>query len=118
MIDIERQKEAQELYELVVEGGNKFLRNARLFELSELRMQNPSFEELSRVFKQVSYIVASIVDDIDPTMAETAIDCSATMEKMAFAVQRDDKESLDRLVDQLEQLLSRPFTPTLPHDYQ
>lgn len=98
--------QAQSLYLRVLEVANLFLRNAQQFEVSVLQGHNPSYAELAKIMRQVSGIVHNLVDDIDPMKAHQAIEYTSIMEKMALAINEEDQESLDRLVEQLDQ---KPF---------
>lgn len=98
--------QAQQLYLKVLEVANLFLRNAQQFEISVLQGHNPSYAELSKIMRQVSGLVHNLVDDIDPMMAHQALEYTGIMEKMALAINKGEQETLDRLVEQLDQ---KPF---------
>ncbi|WP_336275287.1 hypothetical protein [Vreelandella indica] len=98
--------QAQELYLKVLEVANMFLRNAQQFEISVLQGHNPSYAELAKIMRQVSGLVHNLVDDIDPMMAHQAIEYTSIMEKMALAINEGEQQTLDLLVEQLDQ---KPF---------
>jgi len=57
----EKLKDAQELYELVLEGASHFLRNAKAFEIHILRGHNPSYEEIAEIMGSLASFSVSVV---------------------------------------------------------
>lgn len=89
--------DAQELYEIILETANKFLRNAQLFEIHVLQGHKPSYEELAEIMDMVAHIVFELADDIDPMLAQKANDYVYLMRKMAIAITNDEGVILFRV---------------------
>ena len=99
-------EDAQELYVLILQTANKFLRSAQLFEISVLKDFNPSFEELARIMRQVADVVYTLSHDDDPWLAQKAIEYVDIMHHMALAVIGEDELRLKELVRELDE---KPF---------
>ncbi len=94
--------DAQELYELILETANKFLKNAKMFEMHVLRDHNPTYEELAKIMHQVSVIIFELADDEDPMLSQKAADYAFIMKRMGKAITDDDDKLLKELTDELE----------------
>lgn len=98
--------DAQELYELILKVANKFLTNAKRFEISVLRDHNPTYEELAEIMHTVGAMVYDLTSDTDPMIAQKALDYVQIMTKMSIAIRNDDKVGLSNLTLELDQ---KPF---------
>jgi predicted urease superfamily metal-dependent hydrolase len=94
--------DAQELYELILETANKFLKNAKMFEMHVLRDHNPTYEELAKIMHQVSVMIFELADDEDPMLSQKAADYAFIMKRMGKAITDDDDKLLKELTDELE----------------
>lgn len=94
--------DAQELYELILETANKFLKNAKMFEMHVLRDHNPTYEELARIMHQVSAMIFELADDEDPMLSQKAAEYAFIMKRMGKAITDDDDKLLKELTDELE----------------
>jgi len=98
--------QAQELYFKILQVANRFLRNARQFEVSVLQDHNPSYEELAKIMKHIAGIVHNLMDDVDPMTAHQALEYAMIMEKMALAINEGNQHELDSLTNALDK---KPF---------
>lgn len=99
-------EDAQRLYELILRNANIFLTNARYFEMNVLQGTNPTYDEIAKIMKAVSDVIRDVVDEIDPILAQKAIDYTTIMGRMGEAINAGDQDTLDALVLELEQ---KPF---------
>jgi len=102
----EKQSKAQVLYFKILEVANRFLRNAKQFEVHILQGHNPSYEELAKIMKTIAGVVHELTDDVDPMFAYQALEYAMIMEKMALAITQGKQEQLDELTEQLDK---KPF---------
>lgn len=98
--------DAQKLYELILETANKFLKNARMFEMHVLRDHNPTYEELAIIMHQVSMMIFELADDVDPMLSQKAADYAFIMKRMGKAITDNDDKLLKELTDELD---DKPF---------
>jgi predicted urease superfamily metal-dependent hydrolase len=98
--------DAQKLYELILETANKFLRNARMFEMHVLRDHNPTYEELAKIMHQVSTVIFELADDVDPMLSQKAADYAFIMKRMGKAITDNDDKLLEELAEELDK---KPF---------
>jgi hypothetical protein len=101
-----RPEQVQDLYDKVLETANRFLRNAQQFEISILQGHNPSYDALAKLMRNVATLIHGMIDEVDPMMAQKAIEYTAIMEKMALAIKKSDQPGLDALVAELDR---KPF---------
>lgn len=94
--------EAQDLYELILQVANKFLRNAKRFELHILQDHKPTYAEMADIMDDVAHIIFELADDYDPMLAQKANDYVYIMRSMGIAIREDDKVRLSKLVEELE----------------
>lgn len=99
-----RHQSARDLYAHVLQTANRFLRNARMFEISILQDHNPSYAELAEIMRKVGSLIYDIISDIDPLLAQKAFDYVRFMTDMSIAITQDDQGSLDRLVAELDKM--------------
>ncbi len=102
----DRLNSAQGLYELILQTANKFLRNARQFEISVLADHKPSYAEIADIMDTVAHIVFELADDFDPMLAQKANDYVYLMRNMGIAIRNNDKVTLSNLVKELD---AKPF---------
>jgi hypothetical protein len=98
--------DAQALYELILATANRFLRNAKMFEISILQDHNPTYEELANIMHRLAKLVYDMVDDVDPMMAHKAAEYVQIMTDMAIAITADDDVKLQSLITELD---NKPF---------
>lgn len=102
----EKLKNATELYDLILEGANHFLRNAKAFEIHVLKGHDPSYEEIAEIMGSIASLIYDLADDFDPMLAQKANDYVYLMRKMAIAITNDECVELSRLVQELD---AKPF---------
>jgi len=90
-------KQAEELYELILQTSNQFLKNASL-DIKVLQSHNPSYEEVAKLMRRLAIIIHELSDDFAPMLAQKAIDYVCIMEKMALAIKNDDPVTLSEQV--------------------
>lgn len=103
---LEANGKAQKLYEDILKVANKFLRNAKLFEISVLQDHNPTYEELAQIMHQIGKLIYDLSSDTDPLLAHKATEYARIMSEMAVAIKNSDQETLSELVEELDQ---KPF---------
>ena len=95
-------EQAQELYELILQTANRFLRNAKMFEMHVLRDHNPTYEELARIMHSITVTITDLVDDKDPMLGQKAKDYTDIMKNMGQAITQNDDNRLKELIGILE----------------
>jgi inactivated superfamily I helicase len=103
---MDNEKAALELYEMILQTANRFLRNANMFELSALRDHNPSYDEIAKIMKELAKTITDLADEFDPMLGQKAIDYANCMHQMALAIRKDNEVELSNLVANLQ---SKPF---------
>lgn len=96
------EKEAQELYEIILRTATTFLRNAKHFTIELLNQWEPSHEEIAALAGDLADLIWVIADDFDPMMHTKAVEYAGLMKEMAKAISIEDEEDLRRVVDLLD----------------
>lgn len=99
-------EDAQKLYEMILETANKFLINAKMFEMRVLRDHNPTYEELALIMHQISTLIFELADGVDPTLSQKAADYAFIMKKMGKAITDSKEDELAKLIKELD---AKPF---------
>jgi len=98
--------DAQRLYEVILQTANKFLRNAKMFEIHILKDHDPTYEELAKIMHTVGSLVYDLSSDEDPLMAQKAVEYVRIMTDMAIAIRNNDPNALSKLTAELDM---KPF---------
>lgn len=95
------------LYDEVLHVANRFLHQAKNYSISVLRLENPTYAEIAKQFREVAEIISFLADKVnEPLLGDKANDYITCMEEIAKAIEEDNSEALDRVVTYLEK---RPF---------
>jgi hypothetical protein len=101
-LTLERNREAQELYDLVLQTSNEFLYNCKRYRMELLRCRKPTYNEVAAAMRELSEIVTVLADDFDPMMGQKAVEYCQLMSGIGVAIERFDGVRLLRLVAELE----------------
>ena len=91
------------LYSGIIQAANKFMFNAKNFHISVLKLENPTYAEVASDIRKVASIVSILADSIDDNLTGgKAIEYAEYMEKIATAIDKEDVETLQQAVSELE----------------
>ncbi|OLU23891.1 hypothetical protein [Pseudomonas sp. PA27(2017)] len=95
------------LYDSLLNAANRFLHQAKNYSISVLRLENPTYAEISAHFREVADLIDFLAQQIDDALTgDKAKEYIACMEGIAKAIEDDDSEALNQFVQHLE---TRPF---------
>ncbi|OXS02405.1 hypothetical protein [Shewanella algae] len=87
------------LYQSVFQIANRFLNQAHIFSIAELKAHNdPTYDELAKFAHKVAQILAKLAEIgewDEERIALNARQAALHMEEMAIAINKEDKEKLD-----------------------
>lgn len=95
-------EKANNIYEEILRTSNKFLRNAKNFNIEVLKTHDPSYAELAQIMHKLAQIIHVLADDIEPMLAQKAFDYANIMEKMALAIKNNNEVELSQQLAILE----------------
>jgi hypothetical protein len=98
----EREKEAKELYQFILQSANGFLHRSKFFSIEILQAENPTYEEIATFALELAEIVRVLSDDFDSMLHQKALEYASIMHLMGKAIAKCDREELKRLIDQLD----------------
>lgn len=101
----------QRIYDQLLDTSDRVLRQCKRYRIELLKMENPSIEQIADHLSQVAEIIWTVCDDFPNDsdgyhVAAKASEYANQVRLIAKAIQRDNQEELNRLVDELD---GRPF---------
>lgn len=97
----------EDYYEKVIAISNKVLRNCKLFHISILKEENPSFTEVAEHLTAFADIINVLAHTAEMEhKAAKAQEYAANVKQIAEAIEANNETELQRLVDELDR---RPF---------
>jgi hypothetical protein len=96
-----------DIYSRVLHVANRFLHQAKNFNLSVLQLENPSYAEISAQMTKLAHLIQVLCDDIgDCHTGFKAHEYCNLMVSMASAITNDSQEELQKIVTILN---GKPF---------
>lgn len=97
----------EHLYDLLLTTANRFLHQAKNFSISVLQLENPTYAQIAKQFREVAELIDLLAKQVDDAITgDKAKEYISCMEGIAKAIEDDDSEALDRFVQLLDK---RPF---------
>lgn len=95
------------LYDALLHAANRFLHQAKNYSISVLRLENPTYADIAKQFREVVGLIVLLAEHVnDPLIGDKAREYIHCMEGIAKAIEDDDKTALDTFVNHLD---TRPF---------
>lgn len=108
--DVENEANKQlveHLYNSLLHTANRFLHQAKNYSISVLRLENPTFAEIAKQFREVSDLIKLLAHQVnEPLTGDKAEEYIRCMEGIAKAIEDENKEALESFVKHLD---TRPF---------
>ena len=101
----ERKAVVESLYSLLMDEANRFLHHAENYSISVLKLENPTYAQIAKQFRQVVGLITILAED-DQMIGDKADDYVTLMEGIATAIDAENDEALQEYV---QQLARRPF---------
>lgn len=105
----ERKELVDKLYEHVLHVVNRMLHNAQNFNISVLKLHDPSYREIAEQLQKVCTIMDVIADDLyklgsanEAWTASKARDYARSVMAMAKAIENNDEAALRQLCEELD----------------
>lgn len=97
----------ERLYTALMDAANRFLHNAKNYSISVLKLENPTYAQIAKQFREVASIITLLAEHVnDPMIGPKANEYVTLMEKIALAIDAEDNDALQEFVSQLDR---RPF---------
>lgn len=101
MTDIEK-KLIDEVYDLVIAGANRVLRNCKTFSIEVLKLDDPSYTQVASHLRVLCEILEDLDDEDIDLRVTKALEYANHVRLIAAAIDKGDQEILDRLVRELD----------------
>jgi len=102
-------KIVDELYDHVLQVVNRILHNAKNYNMSVLKLEDPSYSEIAEQLKNVCKIMEIIAGDLPGNggtnhqyTASKALEYTEQVAKIANAINRGDEEELETICKELD----------------
>ena len=82
------EKEARQLFDIILKTATEFLHNAKHFSIQLLNEKEPSHEEVAKLALEIANLLWVIADDFDPMMYTKALEYATLMKEMAKAIRQ------------------------------
>ncbi|MEA3250173.1 MAG: hypothetical protein U9Q35_01115 [Pseudomonadota bacterium] len=89
------------IYELVLGGANRVLRNCRTFSVEVLKLDDPTYTQIASHLRKLCEILEDLDDDSEMRVTK-ALEYTNHIRLIAAAIDTGDQEVLDRHVGELE----------------
>lgn len=100
MTEIER-TQLDRIYEAIIAGANRVLRNCKTFSIEVLKLDDPSYTEIASHLRKLSEILEELDDDRDLRVTK-ALEYTNHIRLIADAIDTGDQAVLDRHVEALD----------------
>ncbi|MEH6502025.1 MAG: hypothetical protein V7751_21830 [Pseudoalteromonas distincta] len=99
----EQRRTVEKLYERVIETANKFLTNAKTFNISVLKLHNPTYAQIAAELRQLAQVLDVLAEQIDDGFTGfKAHEYVSYMERIAKAIDQGCTDTLDAVVEELD----------------
>lgn len=88
------------IYDTVLVGANKVLRNCRMFSIEVLKLDDPSYTQIASHLRKLCEILEDLDDDTELRVTK-ALEYANHIRLIAAAIETGDEDGLNRHVEEL-----------------